>query len=142
MKLSLSKFFDIRFSEVDSMGVVWHGSYVAYLEDAREAFGRQYNMGYQRFANEEIYAPIVDIQIKYKSPLRYGMHPEIEIVYVPSESARIIFEYRIFHEGILMATATTTQVFMDLNYNLVLYNPPFFEEWKKEWLSDEKKRLS
>jgi hypothetical protein len=24
------------------------------------------------------------------------------------------------------------QVFMDLNYNLVLLTPPFYEQWKKE----------
>ena len=29
----------VRFSEVDSMEVVWHGEYVRYMEDGREAFG-------------------------------------------------------------------------------------------------------
>jgi acyl-CoA thioester hydrolase len=29
----------IRFSEVDSMGVVWHGNYIRYFEDGRESFG-------------------------------------------------------------------------------------------------------
>ena len=32
----------VRFSEVDSMQVVWHGEYVRYFEDGREAFGRKY----------------------------------------------------------------------------------------------------
>ena len=36
MDLSVEKKIDIRFSEVDSMGVVWHGSFVKYLEDGRE----------------------------------------------------------------------------------------------------------
>ena len=136
-RLSLSKSFDIRFSEVDSMGVVWHGSYVTYLEDAREAFGKKYNLDYQRFIAERYYAPIVDMQIKYKRPLRYGMHPEIEISYIPSDSAKIVFDYRISHEGELIATATTTQVFMNLDYQLVLYNPPFFAEWRKQWLTEK-----
>ena len=35
--------FKIRFSEVDSMNVVWHGSYALYFEDAREAFGKKYD---------------------------------------------------------------------------------------------------
>lgn len=29
----------VRFSEVDSMQIVWHGEYVRYFEDGREAFG-------------------------------------------------------------------------------------------------------
>lgn len=37
-ELKASKDFEIRFSEVDSMKVVWHGSYAIYFEDAREAF--------------------------------------------------------------------------------------------------------
>ena len=37
--LSAEKRIEIRFSEVDMMGVVWHGAYAKYLEDAREAFG-------------------------------------------------------------------------------------------------------
>jgi acyl-CoA thioester hydrolase len=28
----------IRFSEVDSIKMAWHGSYVKYMEDGREAF--------------------------------------------------------------------------------------------------------
>ena len=42
--LKASKEFDIRFSEVDSMNVVWHGSYPLYFEDAREEFGRKYKL--------------------------------------------------------------------------------------------------
>ena len=31
----------VRFSEVDSMQIVWHGEYVRYFEDGREACGRE-----------------------------------------------------------------------------------------------------
>ena len=34
--------FKVRFSEVDSMKIVWHGNYVHYFEDGREAFGKKY----------------------------------------------------------------------------------------------------
>ena len=37
---------NIRFSEVDSLLIVWHGHYLKYFEDAREAFGRKYGLGY------------------------------------------------------------------------------------------------
>lgn len=132
--LSTKKQLDIRFSEVDSMGVVWHGSYMLYLEDAREAFGERYNLGYLRFFDEGYYAPLVDVQLKYKQPIIYGMHPEIEIVYHPTEAAKIVFDYTITNDGAVMATAHTVQVFMDKQYKLVLGNPPFFEKWKEMWL--------
>ena len=44
--LKASKTLDIRFSEVDSMKVVWHGAYMLYFEDAREEFGRQFQLEY------------------------------------------------------------------------------------------------
>lgn len=36
----------VRFDEVDSLGIVWHGHYVKYLEDGREAWGRKYGLTY------------------------------------------------------------------------------------------------
>ena len=37
---------NIRFHEVDSLRIVWHGHYLKYFEDGREAFGRKYGIGY------------------------------------------------------------------------------------------------
>ena len=45
-KLTAEKEIEVRFSEVDSMGIVWHGSYSLYFEEAREEFGRKYDLGY------------------------------------------------------------------------------------------------
>ena len=36
----------IRFSEVDSLRVVWHGHYIKFFEDGREAFGREHGLTY------------------------------------------------------------------------------------------------
>ena len=42
MALSETVRVQVRFSEVDSIKMVWHGHYMTYMEDAREAFGRKY----------------------------------------------------------------------------------------------------
>ena len=34
----------IRFNEVDALGIVWHGNYVKYFEDGREAFGEKFDL--------------------------------------------------------------------------------------------------
>ena len=44
--LRAEKEINVRFSEVDSMGIVWHGNYATYFEDAREVFGRLYHLEY------------------------------------------------------------------------------------------------
>ena len=59
--LTTVTFTKVRFSEVDSMHVVWHGEYVRYLEDGREAFGREFpGIGYLDFYRNGYTAPIVD----------------------------------------------------------------------------------
>lgn len=129
--------FGIRFSEVDSMNIVWHGSYPLYFEDAREAFGKKYDLGYMRMFKMGVYAPLVDLRFQYRKAMTYEMNPEIKITYRPTDAAKIIFDYEIRDrkDGSLLATGYSVQVFLDENYNLLLFNPPFYEKWKKKWLS-------
>lgn len=131
--LTVEKQFEVRFSEVDMMNVVWHGSYPLYLEDAREAFGEKYGLSYHKYISENIFAPIVEMNMSYKRPLRFGMKPTIRITYRPTESAKIIFDYTIYdpETEVVYLTASSVQVFMDRDYNLMWYSPEFYTEWKK-----------
>ena len=135
MELKSSKLLDIRFSEVDSMNVVWHGSYMLYFEDARELFGEQYDLSYMGYVRHGYYAPMVEMNIQWKKPIRYGMRPRIDIIYRPTVAAKVVFDYEIHDtaDESLIATAHSVQVFMDLNYQLVLYSPKFYEEWQQRW---------
>lgn len=135
MELKIEKDIEIRFSEVDSMGVVWHGAYPLYLEDAREAFGAVYGLTYANYVAQGCYAPIVDMQIKYRQPLRHSSKVKIIAKFVPAEAAKIIFEYEIRDRetDALYSTGKTIQVFMDLNYQLIWQNPDWFIEWKNKW---------
>lgn len=130
--LQAEKEIEIRFSEVDSMNIVWHGSYVLYLEDAREAFGKKFNLEYLYMYDNGFYAPLVDMQLHYKTPLKYKDRAKIVITYRNTESAKIIFDYKIYNlsTGLLALTAETTQVFLDKNYNLMWSAPDFFRQWK------------
>jgi acyl-CoA thioester hydrolase len=131
--LSAEKQFEVRFSEVDMMNIVWHGSYPLYLEDAREAFGQKYGLSYQLYIKERTLVPIVEMTLNYKRALRFGMTPTIKITYRPTDSAKIIFDYEIYDSqtGEVYLTAHTTQVFMDMDNNLLWYSPEFYTEWKK-----------
>ena len=116
------------------MGVVWHGSYVTYLEDAREAFGARFGLSYNRYIVENIFAPIVELNFHYRKPLRYGMKPVVRITYRPTDAAKIIFDYEMVNpaDGEVFLKATSVQVFMDRDYNLLWEAPAFYLDWKKE----------
>lgn len=136
MELKASKTIDIRFSEVDSMNFVWHGSYPLYFEDAREAFGAKYGLDYMTIFGNGCYAPLVDLNFHYKKPILYGMCPRVDIFFRPTEAAKLIFDYEIHdpeHGDELLATGRSVQVFLDKDYQLMWENPPFIEAWKKKW---------
>lgn len=133
--LKASKAIDIRFSEVDMMSVAWHGSYALYFEDARETFGARYGLEYMGFFAHGYYAPLVELSFHYRRPIRYGMHPRVDITYVPTDAAKIVFDYEIRDtaDESLIASGRSVQVFMDKDYRLVWDNPPFYAEWKRRW---------
>ena len=127
----------VRFSEVDSMQVVWHGEYVRYFEDGREAFGRKYSgVGYMDFYANGYTAPIVDIQLQYISPLTVNEVAVIETHFIDTPAAKLCFEYIIHRQsdGALVARGSSVQVFVDRDGNMCLNTPTFFDEWKKRWI--------
>ena len=132
--LKASKEFDVRFSEVDSMGIVWHGSYPLYFEDAREEFGRVFGLSYQLYFENECPAPLVELNFKYIKPLLHGQRARVDIIFRNTPAAKVIFDYEIHlaEDDSLITTGTSTQVFVDKNLNLMFTNPPFYEEWKKK----------
>lgn len=136
MTLNAETEIRVRFSEVDSLTIVWHGHYVQYLEEGRQAFGEKYGLGYMEVYRHGFSIPIVKLNIDYKNSLKFEDHAVVETRFVTTEAAKIIFQYKIKDKktGKLIATAETIQVFVDKDGQLSLTNPDFYVEWKKKWL--------
>lgn len=116
------------------MNIVWHGSYSLYFEDAREEFGKKYGLGYMTIFSNGYYAPLVELSFKYKKPLAYESKPTIIATYVPTEAAKLVFDYEIVDaDGTTVATGRSVQVFLDKNYQLVWETPEFYQQWKEKW---------
>ena len=124
----------IRFCEVDSLGIVWHGNYVKYLEDGREAFGREFGLGYNDVYDFGLLIPIIKLDIDFKLPVRYGDEIVIETTFVNEAAAKIIFDYTIYRKSddAVVLTAGSTQVFINETGLLELTNPDFYLNWKKK----------
>lgn len=136
-KLINRTFIRVRFNEVDSMSIVWHGEYVKYFEDGREAFGREFDgIGYMDIANSGYFAPMVELNLKYKKPLKINDTAIVETRFIDSPAAKICFEYKIIRESDnqVVATGNSVQVFTSGNGDLELLPPPFFIKWKDKWI--------
>ncbi len=125
----------IRFCEVDSLRIVWHGNYVKYLEDGREKFGDQYGIEYITIYKNGFTAPLVDLKIKYKQSVTIGDTIIVETIYRPTQAAKMVFDYIIYNKSDMsvVLTAETTQVFMSIDGELQLNTPEFFQKWKERW---------
>jgi len=123
--------FRVRFNETDPLGIVWHGHYITYFEDGREAFGEAMGISYRHIREHGYLAPVVKCACEYKLPLHHGEWAAIETVFINNAAAKMVFRYTIFNTAQqVVATGETTQVFTDVNSELILTNPPFFADWK------------
>jgi acyl-CoA thioester hydrolase len=126
---------NIRFHEVDSLRIVWHGHYLKYFEDGREAFGRKYGIGYMDVFELGLLTPLVNVNCDYKKPVKYGDPLMLETTYVDTEAAKVKFRFTLFHAETkeVYTTGESTQVFINPDGELYLTPPQFFLDWKKRW---------
>ena len=125
----------VRFNEADPLGIVWHGHYIRYFEDGREAFGSSHGLSYLDFYKHGFVVPVVKVHCDYKRSLRYGDKVIIESRFMACEAAKIIFDYTLFNAQTeeVVAKGSSMQVFLDKETStLQLTIPHFFEEWKKK----------
>jgi len=132
-EVSHSSEIRVRFAETDPLGIVWHGNYIQYFEDGREAFGRHHGISYLDHKANGYTVPIVKSVCEHKLPLTYGDIATIKTIFVDSLAAKMIFRYEIYNpENKLVCTGETVQVFVVDQGKLSLTLPPFFLDWKRK----------
>lgn len=130
--LSIEIKLRVRFHECDPLQIVWHGNYLKYFEEAREAFGLKHQISYNDVKDHGFATPVVKSACEHKLPLKYGDEFVVKAIFQNSDAAKMIFNYEIYKEEKLICTGQTVQVFTDFDSNLILVNPPFYAEWKRK----------
>lgn len=129
-ELNISTEIRIRFNETDPLGIVWHGHYITYFEEGREAFGMAHGISYIDINNQGYSTPIIKTVCEHRTPLSYGEKARIETTFVHTPAAKMVFRYKIYTtNGDLACFGETIQVFVNSEGNLALYKPDFFEKW-------------
>ena len=105
---------EVRFHDVDMVGVVWHGHYLRYFENARWALMNRLGFGLDRMLESGFAWPIVDLQAKYVSPARFGDRLRVRASLVEWET-RMTVNYLVSRhgDGARIARARTVQVAVD-----------------------------
>ncbi len=62
----------VAFHDVDLVGVVWHGHYLKYLENARWAMMERLDFGLEAMVASGYAWPVIEAHVKYVRPARFG----------------------------------------------------------------------
>jgi acyl-CoA thioester hydrolase len=104
----------VRYAETDRMGVVWHGDYLRYFEDARTEALRACGWSYRDMERDGIMLPLTEAHIEYHRPATYDDILTVKVRVAEPPTARLRFEYEIRNEaGEKLATGHTVLGFVD-----------------------------
>ena len=133
----------VRFSEVDALGIAWHGRYVGFFEEASAELGRRCGLSYRDFFEAGLYAPIVQLHVDYLQPLRLDEEFTIRGRLLWAEGARLNSEYELIKaDGALAARGYTVQLFTLAESGLpCAVVPPLLAACRQRWQAGELKAL-
>ncbi|MBF0098042.1 MAG: acyl-CoA thioesterase [Magnetococcales bacterium] len=126
-----------QFYDLDPMGMVWHGHYARYLEEARCALLDHIGYNYQDMAESGYLWPIVDMQLKYVRPLQFQQEMRITATLVEYEN-RARIDYLIVDAATnqVITRARTTQVaVLASSKEMQLVSPAIFLDKVQQALS-------
>ncbi len=114
----------VRFAECDPYGVVWHGHYALYLEQAREALTARFGFTATRALSMGYRVPITRMEIRYRVPIFADSLILVTARLKPPDVARFLLDYEIRGEtGELLAEASTEQVVVKASGELLVTLP-------------------
>ncbi|MDX2360207.1 MAG: thioesterase family protein [Crocinitomicaceae bacterium] len=119
----------VRYGETDQMGHCYYGNYAQYFEVGRVEALRSIGMSYKELEDRGVMLPVTEFQVNYKFPAKYDDVLTVETSITELRGPRLLFEYTITNEdGILIATATTTLVFVAKETMRPIQPPAIFVE--------------
>ena len=119
----------VRYAETDQMGVVHHGNYPTFLEEARTAWLREMGISYKKMEASGIGLPITSVSVKYKKSALYDDVLTIKTILSKIPNVRLEFDYEIYNEAEeLLVTAKTELVFINMQTKRPMKAPDYFLE--------------
>jgi acyl-CoA thioester hydrolase len=115
---------EVPFRHIDMMGVVWHGHYYAYLEEARTALLRACDLDAGDLIGARYVFFVIESKCRYAHPLYYADRIRVT-AWLKDIQHRIHIAYEIHNltHGKRAARGHTILATTDLEKNLLLETP-------------------
>jgi acyl-CoA thioester hydrolase len=100
----------------DHAGVMWHGAYVAWLEEARVEALATAGLAYSVLSGKGLEMPVVHLSIAYQAPLTHGDRVELRSQVLPRRGLRLPWQsWFIGPGGTVAAEALVELVLVDFS---------------------------
>ncbi|MFN3926918.1 MAG: acyl-CoA thioesterase [Pseudanabaenaceae cyanobacterium] len=107
----------------DYAGVVWHGTYITWLEEARVLWLQQAGINYADLVAAGVELPVVAMSLKYHRPARMGDHLDIH-GRCNRTGVRLIWYYQIYKDSTICVSGEVTLAPVDMEKGKILRHLP------------------
>ncbi len=126
---------EVRYQETDQMGVVYHANYLVWFEIGRTKFIESLGLNYAEMEKENVVSPVLDANISFKKPIRYGEKAYVETWLEQYDGLRTVYGYYIKNETDDIAViGTTKHVIVKRDTFRPLSLRKSFPEWHEKYL--------
>ncbi|MAV66020.1 MAG: thioesterase [Bacteroidetes bacterium MED-G13] len=112
MKKTLIK-IKVRYCETDQMGIVHHSSYINYFEHSRIQWIKKNGFSYKELELSGLILPVSKLNVSYLSPAFFDDELTIETELMEVPSSKLIFDYLVFRNNIVITKAQTILAFVN-----------------------------
>jgi acyl-CoA thioester hydrolase len=115
----------VAFHDIDIAGIVWHGHYLKYLENARWALMDQVGFGLDAMRDSGYAWPIIELHVKYVQAAKFGDKLSVRASLTEWQN-RLSMNYLVTHSDSneRMARAQTVQVAVDAKTRALQFVTP------------------
>lgn len=129
----------VRYAETDQMGVVYHANYLIWMELGRTALIESLGCDYIALEEGGIVSPVLEANVKYHKPLRYGETATIKTWIEKYDGLRVLYGYEIFNStGELCVCGATLHTCVDLKTFKPIVLKKRFPQWHKVYEAAKK----
>ena len=90
------EFIRPRYEETDQMGVIYHGNYITWFEQARSGFFRSLGYPYKQLEDEGFWIPVIEVGCKYIAPAKYDEEVYVKTSVDQFKGVRITLKYQVY----------------------------------------------
>jgi len=110
----------VFYYETDKMGVVHHSNYIRWLEEARNSFFNDVNLAYAETESYGVMSPIIDVNLRFKHPARYGDSFTVRLAMTKYTGVRFCMEYSVVNQdGKVLVEGESGHAFINSEYKPV-----------------------